>query len=278
MNKYKVGIIGNGFVGESQAFAFSPIADVKIYDIDPLKSLNTIEEIYKCDFVFVCVPTPMKKNGTQDLSYIDEVFKDAKFGPIYILKSTVSPGTTKKLNQKYDNLAIMFSPEFLTERTAKLDMLTQARIVLGGEKWMTNKVRHLFEQRFMNRTFIETDSTTAELIKYMNNTFFATKVSIMNEFKLVSDAIGADWETALYGFSSDGRVGDSHLHVPGPDGKLGYGGTCFPKDVNAFIQFAKRNYGIDLNTIKGGWETNLLVRPEKDWEKDKGRAVSLLEE
>lgn len=275
--KYKVGIIGNGFVGESQAFAFSPTAEVRIYDVDPLKSLNTLEEIYECDFVFVCVPTPMKKDGTQDLSYVEKVFEEAQFGPIYILKSTVLPGTTKELNEKYHNLAIVFSPEFLTERTAKLDMLTQARIILGGEKWMTEKVRSLFEQRFMNRTFIETDSTTAELVKYMNNTFFATKVSIMNEFKLVCDKIGANWNDAMYGFSSDHRIGDSHLHVPGPDGKLGYGGTCFPKDVNAFIQFAKNN-DINLSTIKGGWDTNLVVRPEKEWEKDKGRAVSLLEE
>ena len=170
MSKYKVGIIGNGFVGESQAFAFSPTSEVKVYDIDPLKSLNTLEEIYKCDFVFVCVPTPMKKDGSQDLSYVEEVFENAEFGPIYILKSTVLPGTTEELNQKYHNLSIIFSPEFLTERTAKLDMLTQARIVLGGEKWMTAKVRKLFEQRFMNRTFIETDSKTAEIIKYMNGT------------------------------------------------------------------------------------------------------------
>ena len=275
--KYKVGIIGNGFVGESQAFAFSPTAEVRIYDVDPLKSLNTLEEIYECDFVFVCVPTPMKKDGTQDLSYVEKVFGEAQFGPIYILKSTVLPGTTEELNEKYHNLSIVFSPEFLTERTAKLDMLTQARIILGGEKQMTEKVRSLFEQRFMNRTFIETDSTTAELVKYMNNTFFATKVSIMNEFKLVCDKIGANWDDAMYGFSSDHRIGDSHLHVPGPDGKLGYGGTCFPKDVNAFIQFAKNN-NINLSTIKGGWDTNLVVRPEKEWEKDKGRAVSLLEE
>ena len=271
--KFKVGVIGNGFVGESISFAFSPTTDLRVYDINPLKSTHTKEEVDQCDFVFVCVPTPMKKDGSQDLSYINKVFEEAAFGPIYIIKSTVLPGTTKELNNKYHNLSIIFSPEFLTERTAKLDMLTQARIVLGGEKWMTDKVKKLFEQRFMNRHIIETDSVTAELIKYMNNTFFATKVSIMNEFKLLSDGIGANWSDALYGFASDGRIGDSHLHVPGPDGKLGYGGTCFPKDVNALLTFAD-SYNVDLNTIKGGWVTNLQVRPEKDWEENKGRAVS----
>ena len=75
----------------------------------------------------------------------------------------------------------------------------------------------------------------------MNNTFFATKVSIMNEFKRLSDALGTDWETAVRGFASDHRIGDSHLHVPGPDGKLSYGGYCFPKDTNALLNYMKKN-------------------------------------
>jgi UDPglucose 6-dehydrogenase len=107
----------------------------------------------------------------------------------------------------------------------------------------------------------------------MNNTFFATKVSIMNEFKLLCDKIGTNWEDALKGFVSDARIGDSHLNVPGHDGKLGYGGTCFPKDVNALLYFSKK-HNIELNSIAGGWATNLKVRPEKDWEKKEGRTVS----
>jgi len=271
--KFKVGVIGNGFVGEAQAFAFAPTTNLRIYDLDPLRSSHSLEEILECQFIFVCVPTPMKKDGSQDTSYIEAVFETATPGPIYIIKSTVLPGTTEKLSKQYPKLDIVFSPEFLTERTAKLDMLTQARIVLGGKKDITSVVKKLFEQRFKNRHIIETNSTTAEYIKYMNNTFFATKVSMMNEFKLLADKIGVEWDKALYGFASDGRVGDSHLHVPGPDGRKGYGGTCFPKDVSAFITFAKEN-NIDLNTIEGGWKTNLEVRPEKDWEQDKGRAVS----
>lgn len=273
MNKYKVGIIGNGFVGESQAFAFSPTAEIRIYDTNPLRGTHTKEEVDECDFIFVCVPTPMYKDGNQDLSFIEKVFEDAVEGPIYIIKSTVLPGTTQALVNKFPTISIIFSPEFLTERTAKLDMLTQARIIFGGRKDLTMRTVKLFEQRFMNRHIIETDSTTAELIKYMNNTFFATKVSIMNEFKRLSDKLGTDWSTALYGFAADGRIGDSHLHVPGPDGRHGYGGTCFPKDVNAIVKMGEK-LGAPMNTIEAGWKTNLEVRPEKDWESDKGRAVS----
>ena len=271
--KKNIGIIGNGFVGEAQAFAFSPTNNILIYDVDPLRSNASLKEVHNCDIVFVCVPTPMFKDGSQDLSYILDVFKNAQEKSIYVIKSTVLPGTTKKIQEIYRNIKVIFSPEFLSERTSKIDVLTQARIILGGDAKLTNLVKEVFEIRFANRNIIETDSVTAELVKYMNNTFFATKVSILNEFKLVCDKIGANWEDALNGFVSDSRIGDSHVHVPGPDGKLGYGGTCFPKDVNALILFAKK-HNIELNSIIGGWKTNLKVRPEKDWELDKGRAVS----
>ena len=273
MKKYKVGIIGNGFVGEAISFAFSTVSHIFVYDTDPSRSLDDLESVHNCDFIFVCVPTPMFEDGSQDLSYVESVFEKATNKPIYILKSTVLPGTTESLSKKYSNFKIIFSPEFLTERTAKLDMLTQSRIILGGELSLTEKVKNLFNQRFKIKNIIQTDSKTAELTKYMNNTFFATKVSIMNEFKLLCNKIGANWEDALKGFVSDGRIGDSHLNVPGHDGKLGYGGTCFPKDVNAFLSFSKK-INIELNTINGGWKTNLKVRSEKDWEDKVGRSVS----
>ena len=273
MKNYKLGIIGHGYVGESQSFAFSPSFDVRVYDKDSLKSTHSLNEVLNSDFIFVCVPTPMKKNGSQDLSFVESFFKTAKDGPIYIIKSTIVPGTTNLLNEKFKNLKIVFSPEFLTERTAKLDILTQTRIILGGDKNLTSKVRKIYDIRFKNKTIIETDSLTAEYIKYMNNTFFASKVSIMNEFYRLANHLGVDWETALYGFVSDQRIGDSHLNVPGPDGKLGFGGTCFPKDINAFISFAKKN-NVNMNVLEAAWKTNLEVRPERDWENLKGRAVS----
>ncbi len=271
--KKKVGVIGNGFVGESIAFAFSPTTEVRIFDIDPLRATHTIDEVYECDYVFVCVPTPMDYEGKQDLTFINNVFEVAKSGPIYIIKSTVLPGTTNELVTQYPELDIIFSPEFLTERTAKLDMLTQSRIILGGDEGLTERVKEVFLGRFMNRHIICTDSTTAEFIKYMNNTFFATKVSLMNEFHRLAEGIGVNWGDAIYGFAADGRVGDSHLHVPGPDGKLGFGGTCLPKDINALIHMAN-DKGLSMNVLEAAWKTNLEVRPESDWNDLKGRAVS----
>ena len=272
----KIGIIGNGFVGNSVAFGFSPTHEIRVHDKDIKKNLNTIEEVLECEYIFVWVPTPMNKNGSINLDVVkkalDEINEKNKIDNVIILKSTMIPGTMGRLTEKYPHLNLVFNPEFLTERTAKLDFLTQARIILGGNLEDTQKVKQLFEQRFMHCYVIETDYTTAELIKYMNNVFFASKVSIMNEFKQVCEKVGGDWNLALKGFAADQRIGDSHLNVPGPDGKFGFGGSCFPKDINAFTSMAD-DLGIEVPTIKGAWETNLNVRPEKDWEKLKGRAV-----
>ena len=273
----KIGIIGNGFVGNSIAFGFSPTHEIRIHDKDPKRNLNSIEEVLECDFVFVAVPTPMDEKGAISLDVVIKALgeineKNKHTDNIIILKSTMIPGTTGLLKEQFPKLNIVFNPEFLTERTAKLDFLTQARIILGGNPKYTDKVKTLFEERFMHCYVIETNTTTAEMIKYMNNVFFASKVSIMNEFKQICDEVGADWNIALKGFAADQRIGDSHLNVPGPDGKLGFGGSCFPKDINAFMTLAK-NLEVDVPTIEGAWKTNLNVRPEKDWEKLEGRAI-----
>ena len=275
MNKFKVGVIGNGFVGESQAYAFSPVADVKIFDVNPVKATHTLLEVLSQDFIFVALPTPMKENGEQDISYIENFFSNIGLyntDAIFILKSTVLPGTTKQLIDKH-KFNIVFCPEFLTEKTAKLDMLTQSRIVIGGNTQHTEKVLELFKARFGQKHYVLTDSTTAEFIKYMANTFLAVKVSVVNEFYRMSEALGADWDKALEGFVSDPRIGNSHTQVPGHDGKLGFGGTCFPKDINALITMGKE-LDVDMNTLEAAWKTNLEVRPEQDWKYLVGRAIT----
>ena len=151
------------------------------------------------------------------------------------------PGTTFQFTKKYPKLNLVFNPEFLTERSAKHDLINQSRFILGGDIIHTERVASLFRWRFGDTMpIIQTDFETAELIKYMNNCFFATKVSFLNEMKLISDKVGANWRMAIEGFSRDGRIGHSHLSVPGPDGKLGFGGSCFPKDIQAIISFAKK--------------------------------------
>ena len=157
----KIGIVGNGFVGNSVAFGFSPTHEVRIHDKDPKKDLNTIEEVLECDYIFVCVPTPMNEDGSINLDIVHKALQEIEVyntkNNIIILKSTMIPGTVEALQHIYPNLNIVFNPEFLTERTAKLDFLTQARIILGGDPKHTSvRLRQLFEERFMHCYVIET--------------------------------------------------------------------------------------------------------------------------
>jgi len=281
----KIGIIGNGFVGSSVFYGFSPQtgcdAQIKLYDIKPEKSLHSLSDVVNLsDFIFVSVPTPSNPDGSINLDIIYEAFeninecKDKYIDNIILLRSTVTPGTTRELQRKYPNLQIVFNPEFLTERSAKFDFINQSRFILGGEKSHTHKVANLFRWRFgPTMPVIETNYETAELIKYMNNCYFATKISFMNEMKMIAHECGANWHQATEGFVRDGRVGHSHLAVPGPDGRRGFGGSCFPKDIQAMINFSE-SLGITANVLRAAWETNLNVRPEKDWELLKGRAVA----
>ena len=279
----KIGIVGNGFVGSSVAYGFSPQtgcdASVKIYDKDESKSTHSLSDVLNTsDYVFVSVPTPSNPDGSISLNIIYDIFDEIDFlnnrtDNVILLRSTVVPGTTRELKKHHPKLNIVFNPEFLTERSAKFDFINQSRFILGGNKRNTDKVSLLFKERFGESIpVIQTNYESAEMIKYMNNCYFATKVSFLNEMYQIANKCGANWDDAVEGFVRDGRVGHSHMAVPGPDGKFGFGGSCFPKDVQAMINFSD-SLGVSSNTLNGAWETNLKVRPEQDWKELKGRAV-----
>ena len=284
MNKFNIGIIGFGFVGSSVAYGFSPQtgfdqANLRIFDKNPSKSTHSLEGVLDySDFIFLSVPTPSNVDGSINLSILHNVLGQindhgTKDGCIVLVRSTIVPGTTRSFEKKYGNITFVFNPEFLTERSAKFDFINQARFILGGAPENTSKVAELFRIRFGGSTpTIETNFETAEFIKYMNNCYFATKVSFMNEMKLIADKSDVDWGVAVDGFVRDGRVGHTHLAVPGPDGKCGFGGSCFPKDMRALMSHAK-SIGVNTNVLNGAWKTNLDVRPERDWEKLLGRAI-----
>ena len=217
-------------------------------------------------------------DGKLDLSIIDSVFKqisnqNRRSDNIFIIKSTVTPGTTDKYIQQYPNLNIIFNPEFLTERAARLDFINSSRIVLGGQEHNLKKVYELYRDRFPFVKIVVTDTKSAEFIKYMCNCFFAAKISFMNEMKQLSDALALDWEDIMNGFISDGRIGNSHLDVPGHDGMLGFGGKCFPKDINAFINYFEQN-DIEPTVLKAAWKKNLQVREKTDWNDIEGAVTN----
>jgi UDPglucose 6-dehydrogenase len=280
MKNKVVGIVGNGFVGGAILSAFSTTNIIKVYDKNKESSIDTLEEVVReSDFIFVSVPTPMRevRGGEIDLTIVSSVLKQIeslqpKEDTVIILKSSVVPGSVEKMIEENPKLNIVYSPEFLREKTARLDFLNPSRIVLGGNDKDVKNVKSLFRFRFPFSNILVTDVTTAQMIKYMANCFLATKVSYMNEMYQIAERLGVNWEQALEGFALDGRVGLSHITVPGPDGHLGFGGKCFPKDINAMI-YLFEEVGINPTVLKAAWEKNLEVREELDWASIKG-AVS----
>ena len=230
-------------------------------------NLNTFASVCEADMIFVCVPTPMTEDGEFDLSIVRDTVTRFISPKILIIKSTITPSAAQILVDRYPMHSLVFNPEFLTERTAVRDFQNPSRIVLGGEdQHSVEKVEEVYRVLFPSRLLeiIKTDAKTACFIKYFSNCFFATKVSIMNEFRQVADAAGIDWNTALNGLLTSGWVNPMHTLVPGPDGDYGFGGKCFPKDINAFISYCKE-MGVDPKMLQAAWKKNLEVRKDSNW-------------
>ena len=278
----QVGIVGQGFVGKALKAGFEKYYEVDTLDLDKDKcTVDYLEDIVElANIIFVCVPTPMKKDGSCDTSIVEAVVKDINdmvvsrnvSDRVVVVKSTVAPGTTERLNKICQNIQVVFNPEFLTESNYIEDFRNQNRIILGGPRPGITKVKRFYSKIFPKTTIVKTGSTIAEMVKYMTNTFLATKVSFANEMFQICDKLNIDYDKVVEYSTYDERLGKSHWAVPGPDGHLGFGGSCFPKDLNALIHLA-RNLDTSLNTIGGAWDTNLDVRPEEDWKELKGRAV-----
>jgi len=278
-----IGIIGQGFVGSAVREGMKNHFNVVCYDKDPNKYSNIgsiFEMMEVVDTAFLCVPTPMQRSGECDLGIIGAALNDIaacaktldKKRFIVIIKSTVPPGTTEYFNSIFKDLDIVFNPEFLTEANAIEDYKNQNRIIIGGERPGTTQVKQIFAKAFPKVPIIKTSSTIAEMIKYVTNTFLATKVSFANEMYQICQALNIDYDKVIEYARYDDRLGNSHWAVPGPDGEFGFSGSCFPKDVQALIYQAK-TLGLDPSVLEAAWNKNLKVRPGKDWENLKGRAV-----
>ena len=278
----QIGIVGQGYVGSAVKEVFSKHYETHTFDLNGDCTCTDMEDLVAAsDIIFVCVPTPMKKDGSCDTSIVEGVVKNIddivycftnKSHKIVAIKSTIPPGTTNRLNKKCKNISVIFNPEFLTEANFIDDFKNQNRIIIGGERPSTTKLRQVYSLLFPDATIVKTGSKTAEMVKYMTNTFLATKVSFANEMKMICDELKIDYDKVVEYSTYDERLGKSHWAVPGPDGKMGFGGSCFPKDINALIALSK-DMRLYLHTLQSVWKTNLKVRPEQDWKELKGRAV-----
>ena len=273
-----IGLIGKGFVGDAVYQNLKDDHNFLIYDIDNNKKNvgNIRDVIHGAKIIFVALPTPMRKNGTCDLSIILKTMAQVNYwynDNIIILKSTIIPGTCESILKLYPNLRIVFSPEFLTEANYVDDFKKCNRIILGGNFEDTTECANMFKSVFPNKHYLFTDHKTSEMVKYFINNYLSVKVAFANEMKQICDNSDIFYDEVKNLALFDERLGKSHLMVPGPDGQLGFGGTCFPKDINAMISYAK-SIGADPEILKAAWEKNLKVRENKDWLSMKGRAVS----
>jgi UDPglucose 6-dehydrogenase len=281
--KEKIGVVGQGFVGNAVREGMQQYFNVLAYDKDPNKFSNVsdINAIVKeCYVTFVCVPTPMRKSGECDLSILHNAMVEIQAAChvndttiITVIKSTIPPGTTEMLNKTYDKCHVVFNPEFLTEANAVDDYKNQNRIVLGGDRPFTGTVKRIFEKAFPQVPIIKTSSTIAEMIKYVTNTFLTLKVSYANEMYQICQALDIDYDKVIEYARYDSRLGNSHWSVPGPDGDFGYGGHCFPKDI-ASLKYIAQELGVDSIMLDATIQKNTAVRSNLDWEQQKGRAVS----
>jgi len=227
---------------------------------------NSEEAIKFGEVIFNCVGTPGREDGSADLKYIfsvaETVSKYAEGYKIMINKSTVPPGTAKKcqeiiLAENSDSLVeIVSNPEFLKEGAAVYDFMHPDKIVIGAK---TDRAKHLVRKVYTGlvRTyipFLETDWETAEMIKYANNSFLATKISFINELANICDGVGADIKILSQAMGLDYRISPKFLN-PG----IGYGGSCFPKDVRALVNSASKK-GYDANLLR---EVDLLNERQK---------------
>lgn len=285
-----VGIIGQGFVGSAMK-AFFDKHQMTVLAYDKYKpEFHPIERVVRdAHVIFVCVPTPMRQTGECYTGIVEGVLDDIERVArdlsrptntfVVCVKSTVPPGFTVSQSQKRPGIRLVFSPEFLTEKNSVNDMIDANRVVVGGNMDDTRIVLHFFLAADRERVstgkcvLVHCDSQVAEMSKLFTNGLLFTKVVFSNEIYKLCQALNINYDEVRAVTSFDPRVGGSHTKVPGPDGFLGAGGHCFPKDMHN-LKFVAEQVSVPEKLFSAVLARNGEVREEKDWEKMNDRAVT----
>jgi len=233
-----VGIVGCGVIGgvmKKWLEENNPACSFLISD--PPKGFN--DDLSNADIIFISLHIPTESDGTQDLTLLKSIIKNLPDKPIFI-RTTMLPGTCDKLSKEF-NKKVYFMPEFLTERTAYEDFCNQPMIFTGETE--------LLKQIFNGKHYIEMNNLEAEITKYSHNVFGAVKVTYFNGIYELCQKYNCNYENVKQGTLISGYINEPHTAVPGPDGKFGYGGKCFPKDVNAFTEFVKDSKLYDMLSV-----------------------------
>lgn len=262
-----IGVIGFGFVGEALYEGFKESTHTLLV-YDKYKESDDFEIVSRnSDILFLCVPTPTT-GGKIDLSIVEECIEELRqyvenTDKVVVVKSTIIPGTMKRLMNQYPNIHFAHNPEFLREKTYIEDFKNADRTVVGADDEHSHMmIKELYNSTYPNTPYYKTDVTSAELVKYMANTFLAVKVIFANELYDMCEELGADYGSVAEMVRADSRIGNSHLDVTDD---RGFGGMCFPKDIQALIALYKEK-GIDCRMLETAWQKNCDIRQHKDWE------------
>lgn len=278
----KIGIIGNGFVGKATRQLECNDLEILSYDLNPELCYPIgikLNDLASCQLVFICVPTPMKDDGSCYLEFVNSVMKnldEISYTGFRVLRSTVPVGTC-------NSLGCYFMPEFLTEKRYIEDFINNKDWIFGMKESDDNdKFKSLVENiiniaftngKIKNNNVSFLKNCEAEMIKVFRNSFLATKVSFCNEIYEYCQLKRINYSEMIKLAANDDRIGHSHTIVPGHDGSMGFGGTCFPKDISS-LNFDMEKQGMKSFIVSAAIKRNNTVdRPEKDWESNKGRSV-----
>jgi nucleotide sugar dehydrogenase len=251
----KISIIGLGFVGNAMFESFTEKTkhrdDYVINGHDKYKNggIGELNDCITSDIIFTALPTLYDEltcsyNNSPTMEVLDEL-NERGYKKIIVIKSTVDPLFTESLSSKYSAMSFIHNPEFLTARTAYEDFHNQKHIVLGKTNNCTvdayELVKKMYSDLYEEATISTCTSTESESMKVFCNSFYAIKIQYFNELYLLSQKLGTDFNKVVKLMINNGWINEMHTNVPGPDGKLSYGGLCFPKDTKALLEFMKKN-------------------------------------
>lgn len=260
----KIGIIGLGIVGSALQKDFED-KKINLFIFDKYKNKGDLQSCLQSEICFLCLPTNLTTENDFDLSSLHNILEYLsinKYKGDIVIKSTILPGTSRIFNLKYKNLNIFHNPEFLSERSAIYDIQNQTHIVIGKTKkeQNVNKIQMFYSMFYPNSIISICSSDESETMKLCCNAFYASKIQLFNEINFICETSNnIQYDTVKKLMLNNNWINKMHTDVPGHDGKYGFGGKCFPKDLTALIHFCKKK-NIPCNVFESVKNENEMIR------------------